>query len=260
MSRPPSSGAVPLPRWLLAAGSAVILVHLAAVIIPILDVPSGPWFTPQGPEQGDPPAFAHSAAGLATVHADYLRVAHSYHFATNRPAVIPGVQIEVRLKNEKGQVIDTLHFPDPNANPWVRQRQEVLLSSLAPDLPIEQQGGEVIPAPGEKVPTVPLWALPGEDFSAPIPQPPKAEPGAPLHLQAVPQHRLPRYPGRMRPSEWSLILAHSYARYLCRTHGAASAEVVRHTRPPVPPAALLGQETPPDAFQDLVANFGEMSP
>jgi hypothetical protein len=81
----------------------------------------------------------------------------------------------------------------------------------------------------------------------------------PLHLAAVPQHRLPRYPGRWRPSEWSLILARSYGRYLCRTHGAASAEIVRHTREPVPPAVLFGQETPPAVFNDLVANFGEMS-
>ena len=65
-----------------------------------------------------------------------------------------------------------------------------------------------------------------EDFSSPIQQPPQADRNAPLHLQAVPQHRLPRYPGRMRPQEWSLILARSYGRYLCRTHGAASAEVV----------------------------------
>jgi len=261
MPRPPSAGGGPIPRWLAAVGSAAILYHLAAIIVPILDVPSGPWVTGDGPRQADPPHFAHSdtAQDLARVHADYLRVAHSYHFVTNNPAVLPGVRLEVRLKDEKGAVIETLHFPDPNANPWVRHRQEVLVSSLAPDLPVEQQGGEVIPAPGEKVPTVSLWALPGENFSSPIQQPPPADRNAPLHLQAVPQHRLPRYPGRMRPSEWSLILARSYGRYLCRTHGAASAEIVRHTRESVPPAVLFGQPTPPPAFQDLVANFGEMS-
>jgi hypothetical protein len=260
MPRPPTASGGPIPRWLVAAGSAAIIVHLAAIIVPVLDVPSGPWVYPQGPQQADPPAFAHAAGDLATAHADYLRVAHSYHFITNRPADFHGVQFEVRLKNDKGEEIARLHFPDPDANPWVRHRQEVLASSLGLDLPVEQQGGEVIPAPGEKVPTVPLWALAGEDFSAPMQQPPQADPNAPLHLQAVPQHRLPRYPGRMRPSEWSLILARSYARHLCRTHGAASAEIVRHTREPVPPAVLYGDETPPAAFRDLEANFGGMSP
>jgi hypothetical protein len=259
MPRLPSPGGGPLPRWLVAAGSAVIVVHLAAIIVPILDVQSGPWVTNEGPRPAEAPHFAHAAAGLATAHADYLRIAHSYHFVTNRPGDIPGVQFDVRLKNDKGDVIDTLHFPDPRANPWVRHRQEVLASSLAPDLPIQQQGGEVIPAPGEKEPTVSLWALPGEDFSGLQPPPPPTQRNVPLHLVGVPQHRVPRYRVPMRPSEWSLILARSYARYLCRTHGAASAEIVRHTRQSVPPAVLFGQETPPAAFDDLVANFGEMS-
>jgi hypothetical protein len=248
-----------LPRWLIAVGSAAIVVHFAALLVPILDTQSGPWVTLEGPQMGDAPAFAHSAGDLAAVHAKYLRLTHDYHFASNRPAIIPGVQIEVRLKNDKGAVIETLHFPDPDANPWVRQSQEVLISSLAPDLPIQQQGGEVIAAPGEKTPMVALWAFPNEDFSGANPPPPPPDRNLPLHLQAVPQHRLPRYPGRWRPSEWSLILAHSYARYLCRTYGAASAEIMRHSREPVPPEVLFGRQTPPGVFNDLVASFGDMS-
>jgi hypothetical protein len=247
-----------LPRWLVAAGSAAIIVHLAAILVPILDVQSGPWVTNEGPRPAEAPHFAHAAAGLATAHADYLRVAHSYHFVSNRPGDLPGVEFDVRLKNDKGEVIDTLHFPDRNANPWVRHRQEVLASSLALDLPIEQQGAERLYA-GE-VPKVPLWALPNEDFKSGVPPPPpQGDRNPPLHLQAVDQNRLPRYPGRMRPSEWSLILARSYARYLCATHGAASAEIVRRTKQPIPPAVLFGNETPPAAFNELEANFGGMS-
>jgi hypothetical protein len=61
-----------------------------------------------------------------------------------------------------------------------------------------------------------------------------------------------------RPSEWSLVLARSYARHLCRTHGAASAEIIRHTRDPIYPVVLFEREPAADAFQDLVASFGEM--
>jgi hypothetical protein len=247
-----------MPRWLVAAGSAAIVVHLVAVVIPILDTPSGPWVTSDGVRPAEAPGFAQSASGLATVHAEYLRVSHSYHFVSNRPADIPGVQFDVRLKNDQGDVIEMLHFPDPHANPWVRHRQEVLANALAPDLPIQQQGGEVIPAPGES-PTVFLWALPREDFSGMQPPPLPADRNVPLHLQAVPQHRVPRYRTVMRPSEWSLTLARSYARYLCRTHGAASAEIIRHTRESVSPAVLFGDEMPPAAFNDLAASFGDMS-
>jgi hypothetical protein len=258
MSRAPSASNSPIPRWLVAVGSAAIVVHLAAVVIPILDMPSGPWSNSEGVSLEDAPGFAHSASGLTTVHADYFRVAHSYHFISNRPADIPGVRFEVRLKNDQGEVIETLHFPDPNANPWVRHRQEVLANALAPDLPIQQQGGEVIPAAGEN-PTVFLWALPGEDFSGMKPPPPPTDRNVPLHLQAVPQHRVPRYRMAMRPSEWALILARSYTRYLCRTHGAASGEIIRHTRESVSPAVLFGNDTPPANFNDLEASFGDMS-
>jgi hypothetical protein len=59
----------------------------------------------------------------------------------------------------------------------------------------------------------------------------------------------------MRPSDWALVLARSYGRYLCRTHGAASAEIVRHTREPVSPAVLFGMRPPPNAFDEYVATF-----
>ncbi len=264
MPRPPTAGGGPIPRWLVAAGSAAIIIHLAAIIIPILDAPSGPWPSPMGPEFGDVPHFAHEAAGLAAVHADGLRLAHSVHydFLTSRPAQIPGVAFDVRLRNQAGEVIGEFHFPDPEANPWVRSRQEMLARNLAFDQQIAPQGGEVIPAPGAKAPTVAIWALPGEDFTGTRPPAPPPEGNVAVHLQTVPQHRVPRPPqGRpvWRPNDLSLVLVRSYARYLCRTHGAASAEIVRHMRQPIPPAVLFGEPTPPGAFEDLVANYGEMT-
>jgi len=238
-----------------------IIFHLAAIIVVILDVPSGPWVGLERTESGDAPAFAHEASGLATIHADYLRLAHSYHddAMTSRPASIEGVEFDVRLKSKDGQLVATLHFPDPEANRWVRYRQELLARGLGFDFPYVHQGGEVIPAPGEPVPLVAIWALPGEDFSgmkAPS-QPPTRV--VPVHLERVLQHRVPRTRPVSRPSDLSLVLAQSYARYLCRTHGAASAEIVRHARDPIPPTVLFGQPTPPAVFDDVTANYGEMS-
>jgi hypothetical protein len=63
----------------------------------------------------------------------------------------------------------------------------------------------------------------------------------------------------MGPTEWSLILVRSYARYLCQKHGAASAEVVRHSRETAPPLVLLMGEPPPDTINDLVASYGDLS-
>ena len=41
------------------------------------------------------------------------------------------------------------------------------------------------------------------------------------------------------PSPWSLLLARSYARHLCRLHGAHSAELTRHSRQPVSPEMMF---------------------
>ena len=253
----PSAGA--LPRWLIAAGSAVIVFHFAAVLIPILDMPSGPWATPMGRTAAPAPAFAHEAAGLANLHGDYLRVVHSYHFDTNRPGDIPGVRFDVVLRDKDGTVMKTLAFPDPGANPWVRQRQEILATSLAPDLPAEKPASDIIAPPGQKPPMVDVWALPGEDFTANASPPPATsnDRKAPLRLVRVPQQRVPRYRDSWRPSEWSLVLARSYARYLCRANNAASAEIIRHTREPVGPDVLMGGDTVD--LSEIVASFGEKS-
>jgi hypothetical protein len=251
----PTPGA--LPRWLIAAASAVIVFHLVAIVLPVLDTPSGPWPTPMGRMPADPPSFAHETAGLANLHADYLRVVHSYHFVTNRPADIPGVRFEAVLRFPDGTT-KTRPFPDPDANRWVRHRQEVLAASLAPDMPAEKPASDIIAPPGQKPTMVDVWALPGEDFTASAGPPPVVAPDRklPLHLEHAPQHRL-RYRDYWRPSEWSLVLAHSYARYLCRANGAASAEIVRYTREPVAPDVLLGGDGVD--LSEIVASFGEKS-
>jgi hypothetical protein len=252
-----------LPRWLVAVGSVAIICHFVAVIIPILDVPSGPWPMPMpsGRAMAEPPHFAHMMSGISGLHGKYLRVAHSYHFVSNRPGDMPGVQFEVRLKDDKGEIIQTLAFPDPGANSWVRHRQELLASALAPDIPVQPLGGEVIAAPDGKVPTEYLWLLPGEVKDILGIEPPAQSGGqrkVELSLHAVDKNLIPRG-GRpfMRPSEWAMVLSRSYARYLCRTHGAASAEIVRLSREPVAPGVLFGNPNVPPV-ETLVASFGEM--
>jgi hypothetical protein len=62
-----------------------------------------------------------------------------------------------------------------------------------------------------------------------------------------------------RASARSLLLARSYARYLCRLNGAAKAEVIRHTQEPIPPAVMFMNDQPPaGAFNELTSNFGEL--
>jgi hypothetical protein len=266
MPRVPLPGGGAVPRWLIVAGSAAILCHLAAILIPILDVPSGPWVTPMGPNRADPPEFAHAVRGLATPHAEYLRVAHSYQFITNRPGDIPAVEFDVRLKDQQGNLIDTLHFPDPNANLWVRHRQELLAGQLALDVPVERPGGERLPPPGQAPPTLAYWALPGDRLPAGAAGADEGEPRYRLETWSEDLVRQLWLPGKRppdrpptQPSEWSLTLARSYARYLCRAYGAASVEIVRHRREPVSPAVLFGNQPPPQAFVDQVASFGGMS-
>jgi hypothetical protein len=249
----PTTGA--LPRWLVLVGSAAIVYHLAAITLPVLDMKSGPW----PGDFAEAPAFAHSASALSALHGKYLRVVHSYDFPSNRPGDLPGVEFEVRLKDADGNLVQTLHFPDRNANRWVRQRQELLARNLAPDLPLDTPGAELLAAPGQKVPTVSFWTLPNE-LGASAGKPSFNNGKAQLYLRTVEYNQVPRNRELMKPTDWALLLQRSYARYLCRKYGAASAEILRHTREPVSPAVLFGNEMPPNTLEDLVASFGEVTP
>jgi hypothetical protein len=243
MSEPRSDTAPALPRWAVLLGSAALAFHLLALGALVLAAPSGPWPTSFGTGTAMEPPFARAVSGLTTPY--YLlplKMAHTYHFPTDRPGV-PAATFEVRLRDAQGKPLQTLPFPDPRANFWVRHRQGLLAQGLTDDQPVEPQGGETIPAPGRPVATVAIWDL--------------AEGGG-LRLRSVPEHLVPRDRPVFRPSPWSLLLVRAYARHLCRAHGAASAEVIRISREPVAPTALFADAVPAD-FETLVSNFGEFA-
>jgi hypothetical protein len=264
MLHAPSRTGVALPPWLVFAVTVAIVLHLTAVVLPVLSAPSGPWASPGqgGRAMEESPRFALAAQGLSTLHTRYLRMGQNYHHVLNRPGDIPGVELEVRLRNSDGELIRTLKIPNPDANPWVRHRQELLVRSLAPDLPVDPPGQEMIAPAGKSVPTQSIWVLPEErlsDEKSGQPAPDEEDRTIQLRLRDVPQHLVPRTRSVMRPSEWTVLLARSYARHLCREYGAASAEVLRHTREPISPA-ILAETDPGATFDELVASFGKVSP
>jgi len=244
MSQSQSNQLAAVPRWIMIVGSVAIAGHLVAVLAMVLAAQSGPWFTPMGPSSALPPPFAESINEVASPnYLRWIKMTNDYHFASNRPA-LPAAIFEVRLKDQDGKELAILKFPDGKANFWVRHRQSMLARALADDQPVQPTQGELIPAPGQQVHTVQIWD------------------GEPQHqqLRTVPEHLIPRERPVFRPSEWSLLLAKSYARFLCRTHGAASAEVIRHTRESLSPMIWRGFNPPPESTNDFVAHFGDFKP
>jgi hypothetical protein len=171
-----------------------------------------------------------------------LQMAHNYHFDSNRND-FSAVKFEVLLRDQDGTLIKTLRFPEENANFWVRQKQNLLALGLGGDEPVQPPRGEVIPAPGQKVKTVTIWDNVGNDRT--------------LHLKEVPEHLVPRERPVYAPGEWTRVLAKAYCRYLCREYGAASAELVRHSREPILPVIMFSPEPMPNAFEEMVCSFGE---
>jgi hypothetical protein len=232
------------PRFLIMVGSLAILAHFGAVILHALAAPSGPWPSTDGASMAGPPAFTEALdESVAQGYLKPLKLTHNYHFLGNRPTT-PGVYLEVKLKDARGELLTTCRFPDPKTNAWVRHLQGLFAQGLVPDQPIAPPQGEEIPAPHQQVRTVSIWDIAADQS---------------LRLSQVPEHLIPRNRPVYAPTEWSLVLVHSYARYLCRTHGAASADVVRHSRESISPTLFLTGNPPTMAFTDLMASYGDIS-
>lgn len=234
-----------LPRWLTIAVSVAIVFHVSTLVIKVLAAPSGPWFTPEGPSLAAPPQLAFALNEHVGRH--YLRamkMTHNYHFMSNRGSM-PRAYLTVRLLDEKGAVQETLRFPDSDNGRLVRGWQELVTRWLVDDQPVQPAQGEYIPAPNQTVPMVSVWEMSGMDRQ--------------LQLRSVPEHLIARDRPVMKPSDWSMLLMRAYARYLCRTTGAAQVEIVRHSREPIPPMALFARDLRSDGFEELQSNYGRLS-
>jgi hypothetical protein len=226
-----------------------------AIVAFALAAPSGPWLTRYGPSPALGPQFAESVAAVTTNnYLKPLRMTHRYQFVTTQPEAV-GISFEVRLKDAKGGLLRTVKFPEPSANPWVRHREFLLALALAGDREIEAQGPtERIPAPN-KADLVSYW-----DDSQKNDWQLKTVPAADLVRvmadrkdKAAPQPPLPL----SRPSERAVLLAQSYCRFLCREHGAASAELIRRSRNPIGPEVMFDPQAL-DMSPTLVSHFGEI--
>jgi hypothetical protein len=241
MANPVSRGAIGTPVKI--AASVAIVVHFALVGVRTLANPSGPWPSRDGMEVAPAPRFAEELnQRVAQPYVRLLRLPDGSHPAGRGPARV-GVFVEVQLRDGEGKLVTTVRLPDPQANAWVRSRQQLLAQEFVPDMPVTPRPGEAVPAPNQTVRKVAIWEMSS---------------GRALQLQSTPEHLVPRNRPVYAPSEWSQVLARAYGRYLCRAHGAASAEVIRHSREAVPPGALESGESPPDTFEDLIANYGKI--
>jgi hypothetical protein len=229
------------------AASVLIILHLLAVGCGVLSARSGPWLVPPpvGASPAEPPKFAEAIHRLSgPTYLQHIKLAHTYHYASNRPGQ-PAVKLEVVLKFADGNT-KTIIIPDKDANPWVQHRQTLLLQGLADDGPLPNLGGvELAPEDG-KVATLQYWEA--------------KTPDSPMRLVTRPKNKIPRNTELSRPSDWSLLLVRSYARYLCRVHGAESAEMIRRTRMPLQPSEMYRKEQPDqEPNPELIASFGEFS-
>lgn len=289
MEQSPTLKARQLPSWVIALGSLLIAIHLLALGALALAAPSGPWPTSFGSDMAVGPQFA---AAVNQVSADnYLKplgMTHNYHFSSNRMD-IPWVYFEVKLWDDAGREINTVRFPEEDANFWVRHRQRLLARNLGDDQPIQPSGPERVASPDQEVRKVHYWLtiaearklveddiiqIPLADLTEPkekeVPAIPFGTPSADqkkekekknyfVHV-AIPEDRIgavPRNRPMMGPSDWSLVLTRSYLRHLCRKYNAKSCELIRHSRDSVQPVNMYFNEPLPDSFSEMVASFGK---
>jgi hypothetical protein len=243
MSSSPSTPDVPLPRWALVVGSLVVACHLLALATNVLAAPSGPWPTMEGMSQAPPPQFAQSVAEpVAQPYLRLLKMTHNYHFPSNRPGGFEAF-LEVRLFDDQGREMKTLRLPDPDASAAVRRQQALLARWMTDDMPVLPPQAEKVYPKDQEAPRVSIWEGP---------------PQGPLAIRTLFEHELRSRGPAVRPSDWSVLLAKSYARYLCREHGATSADVIRHSRGAIPPTVLFDQEPRPGPAEDLLSNYGRL--
>ncbi|GIW82583.1 MAG: hypothetical protein KatS3mg105_4390 [Gemmatales bacterium] len=230
----------PLPRWLKITASVAICFHFFSIAIRVLAAPSGPW------GDGPPvlgPFFARQADRVTRDYLQLVKLPGNYHFDSNRP-MVRGVVFEVTLKDARGEPVETVRIPSDDVNAYVKHRHHLLAQWLALDQFVEPPMGDLIMPKGQEVPKVLVW------------QPDAKNVGQLVNMDI---NQLPRDRPTMGPSPWSLLVARSYCRYLCRKYDAAKAELVRRARNPIGPIVLSMDNVQEQFFDETVSNFGEMS-
>jgi hypothetical protein len=240
---------LPLPRWFMIVVSVFIVFHFSSVVVRVLATQSGPWASMDGGAMpAMPPRFAWKAyQSLPGQYLHALQMPYDYHFVTDQTRRI-GVYLEARLKDQDGKEIARLKFPDENASSWVRHRQQLLMDKLTDDVPVQVPMTERVAAPGQQTPMVTIW----ENYER-----------NKMRLKTQPLNDLitnSRQQGPVfQPSDLTWIYARAFARYVCRTHGAAKVEIVRVHQNPIQPEVLFNQDVPSEMFDPNYSTFGELS-
>jgi len=248
-----------LPIWAVRVGSLLIGVHFLAVGTLVLAAANGPWavrFDDRVMEStASGPKFAEVINDVfAPTYLEPLRLTHNYQYTPDRPLkvstwdagnrlLISSVYFEALLKDAKGVLIRTIKFPGDTGNFWVRHRYKLLALGLGNDQPVQVSRAEVVQAPGKKMGKVAFWDASDQKL---------------WKLTTEDEHMVPKDRPILQPSEWSLLLARAYQRYLLRQYDdAASVELIRHSKDPVLPDFMYLPNPPPNTFNELVCSFGE---
>lgn len=285
-----------LPFELMLSISAVLGVHLLAVVALALSANSGPWPTPYGSDMSPGPKFATVINNFTTqYYLRYLGMSHNYHFLSNRSGG-PEFRFEVRLKDENGIIFKTLEFPNPDTNFWVYHRQKLLAKGLGDDQQVQPQPTEGVAEKDLKVGRSYFWLLGREikalekkdretgirvlpekyylnsyskDLAKGLFDPlakneEKKREDNKFYLVSIAEDKEGNLVGKQfrfqmdRPGEWPQLLAKSYLRYLCREHDAFSAELIRKSRLPVYPTEMYGPNPFVNSFDTRECNFGDL--
>jgi hypothetical protein len=243
MSQPITTPLRRVPTWLLWLGSLAIVFHLGSVGVNALAAPSGPWPGGEGDQIVRPPLIFFNSDRVVADYLQPIRMTTNYHLLANQMPGKPGVWLEFRLKDDDGKELATVKLPDANANAWVRHRQSILTTVFGEDQRIAPPQSEIIAAPGREVPKVQFWDM---------------DKGL-LKLKTVDINQIPRDHPVSGPNDFTFLCARSYARYLCRTHGAAKVEIIRHHQDPIRPFVVTEESVPARQFDEVISIFGEFS-
>ncbi len=240
----------PLPRWVVLVGSLLVVFHLGSVVLNAMSAPSGPW--PGRDRDGNPVVEPVPPPHLVSMvlekgPAAYLRAikqSHTSHFRSNRPGG-PEAYLKIELYDKNGISVKSLRFPDPQASAAVQNRQTALVNWLTEDETVRPSMTEKVAAPGAVAPTITVWDWNQLDRTN--------------VLVEMDENDIPRDRPTFRPSSWSLIVLRSLVRYLCRAHGAESADVDRYHRMPVDPQILQERELQLDTTE-IRSSYGRLTP